>query len=194
MMKHLTEIAAASDLPVSADLGNGFGDAPEVVAETIRLAGAAGVVGGSIEDATGRADQPIYERNLAVERVKRRSGGRSQLAVSIYADGAGGKLPARKTGSERHHQAVAALSVCGSRCSLRSRPDKPRRYCRGYKIRGSTCECSHGAAGLHPQRDGIIGYRSSPREHRQWTVPRCIWRVPPCRARDAAARYVHLHR
>ncbi len=70
MMKHLTEIAAVSDLPVSADLGNGFGDAPEVVAETIRLAGAAGVVGGSIEDATGRADQPIYERNLAVERVK----------------------------------------------------------------------------------------------------------------------------
>jgi 2-methylisocitrate lyase-like PEP mutase family enzyme len=57
-------------LPVSADLENGFGDAPEEVAETIRLAAAAGVVGGSIEDATGRSGQPIYEMEKAVERVR----------------------------------------------------------------------------------------------------------------------------
>jgi 2-methylisocitrate lyase-like PEP mutase family enzyme len=60
-------------LPVSADLGNGFGDAPEVVAETIRLAATAGLVGGSIEDATGRTDgpsTPIYEKVHAVERVR----------------------------------------------------------------------------------------------------------------------------
>jgi len=62
-------IASATELPVSADLENGFGDAPEFAAETIRLAAAAGVVGGSIEDATGRSDQPIYDRPLAVERV-----------------------------------------------------------------------------------------------------------------------------
>jgi 2-methylisocitrate lyase-like PEP mutase family enzyme len=70
MMEHLSAIAAATDLPVSADLENGFGDAPEVVAETIRLAAAAGVVGGSIEDATGRPDQPIYEREQAAERIR----------------------------------------------------------------------------------------------------------------------------
>lgn len=70
MMQHLQEIAAASDLPVSADLGNGFGDAPETTAETIRLAAAAGVVGGSIEDATDRADHPIYEHEVAVERIR----------------------------------------------------------------------------------------------------------------------------
>jgi 2-methylisocitrate lyase-like PEP mutase family enzyme len=69
MMGHLTAIAAASDLSVSADLGNGFGDAPEAAAETIRRAAAAGVVGGSIEDATGRADEPIYEIERAVERI-----------------------------------------------------------------------------------------------------------------------------
>jgi len=63
-------IATATDLPVSADLENGFGDAPEAAAETIRLAAAAGVVGGSIEDATGRADSPIYETELAAERVR----------------------------------------------------------------------------------------------------------------------------
>ncbi|MFP3566746.1 oxaloacetate decarboxylase [Paraburkholderia sp. SIMBA_030] len=70
MMVHLAEIAGATDLPVSADLENGFGDAPEDAAETIRQAAAAGVVGGSIEDATGRADEPIYPFEAAVERVR----------------------------------------------------------------------------------------------------------------------------
>lgn len=69
MMEHVASISSATDLPVSADLENGFGDAPEVVAETIRLAAAAGVVGASIEDATGRAGDPIYERGAAVERI-----------------------------------------------------------------------------------------------------------------------------
>jgi len=68
VMAHLVAIASATDLPVSADLGNGFGDDPEVVAETIRFAAAAGVVGGSIEDATGRPDHPIYALEHAVER------------------------------------------------------------------------------------------------------------------------------
>ena len=62
-------IADATRLPVAADLENGFGDAPEACAQTIRLAGAAGLVGGSIEDATGDADHPIYEFEHAVERV-----------------------------------------------------------------------------------------------------------------------------
>jgi 2-methylisocitrate lyase-like PEP mutase family enzyme len=70
MMLHLSAIAAATGLPVSADLENGFGDAPDVVAETIRLAAMTGVVGGSIEDATGRPDQPIYDREHAAERIR----------------------------------------------------------------------------------------------------------------------------
>jgi len=69
VMAHVQAMAAATDLPVSADLENGFGDAPEVAAETIRLAAEAGAVGGSIEDATGRAEEPIYEFGAAVERV-----------------------------------------------------------------------------------------------------------------------------
>ena len=63
-------IASATDLPVSADLENGFGDDPASVAETIRLAAVAGLAGGSIEDATNRQDDPIYEYQLAVERVR----------------------------------------------------------------------------------------------------------------------------
>jgi 2-methylisocitrate lyase-like PEP mutase family enzyme len=69
-LANASAIASATRLPVSADLENGFGDAPEEVAETIRLAAAAGVVGGSIEDATGRSGQPIYEMEKAVERVR----------------------------------------------------------------------------------------------------------------------------
>jgi 2-methylisocitrate lyase-like PEP mutase family enzyme len=70
VLRHISELATATDLPVSADLENGFGDAPEMAAETIRLAAAAGVVGGSIEDSTGRPDDPIYELKHATERVR----------------------------------------------------------------------------------------------------------------------------
>ncbi|NKI69272.1 isocitrate lyase/phosphoenolpyruvate mutase family protein [Collimonas pratensis] len=70
MMAHLKELAAATDLPLSADLENGWGDSPGTVAETIRLAAAAGIVGGSIEDASGQPDDPIYSLKLAVERMR----------------------------------------------------------------------------------------------------------------------------
>lgn len=62
-------IAEATALPVSADLENGFGDMPEACQETIRLAARCGLVGGSIEDASGIPDAPIYDLTLAVERV-----------------------------------------------------------------------------------------------------------------------------
>ncbi len=62
-------IVDAVDLPVAADLENGFGHTPEAAAETIRLAGAAGLVGGSIEDSTGESKNPIYDFQHAVERV-----------------------------------------------------------------------------------------------------------------------------
>ena len=70
MMEHLSSIAAATDLPVSADLENGFGDSPEIVAETIRMAAAAGVVGGSIEDSTKNRDHPIYDKEHAIDRIR----------------------------------------------------------------------------------------------------------------------------
>lgn len=63
-------IAAATDLPVSADLEDGFGSAPEVCAGTIRRACEAGLVGGSIEDATGDAGAPIFPEDLAIERIR----------------------------------------------------------------------------------------------------------------------------
>ena len=63
-------IADATDLPVNADLENGYADEPRAAAEIIRLASEAGMVGGSIEDATGDPARPIYDFTLAVERVQ----------------------------------------------------------------------------------------------------------------------------
>jgi 2-methylisocitrate lyase-like PEP mutase family enzyme len=68
-LAHARAIVDATDLPVSADLGNGFGDAPQIVAETVRLAAEAGLVGCTIEDATGNPDMPLYNDQLAVERI-----------------------------------------------------------------------------------------------------------------------------
>lgn len=70
MIAHVAAIAAATDLPVSGDLEGGYGDAPDVAAETIRLAAAAGLVGGSIEDSTPHTGQPIYDLPYAVDRVR----------------------------------------------------------------------------------------------------------------------------
>jgi 2-methylisocitrate lyase-like PEP mutase family enzyme len=62
-------IVEATDLPVSADLEKCFGDAPDVVAETIRLAAGVGLVGGSVEDATGDKAKPLFDMGHQVERV-----------------------------------------------------------------------------------------------------------------------------
>lgn len=70
MIDHCRVIVSATDLPVSADLENGFGDDPDTVAETFRRAADTGLVGASVEDATGRPGDPIYDRRLAVERVR----------------------------------------------------------------------------------------------------------------------------
>jgi 2-methylisocitrate lyase-like PEP mutase family enzyme len=68
-LEHVRSIASATDLPVSADLENGFGDKPETVAETIRLAAQAGLVGCTIEDSTGDREKPLYDLELATERI-----------------------------------------------------------------------------------------------------------------------------
>ena len=71
MLGHIAEIVkAVPDLPVNADFENGFADTPDGVAANVKLCVATGVAGLSIEDATGRADEPLYPFELAVERIK----------------------------------------------------------------------------------------------------------------------------
>jgi 2-methylisocitrate lyase-like PEP mutase family enzyme len=75
VLAHISALNAATDLPISADLENGFGEAPEVAAETIQLAAAAGAVGGSIEDSTGKDDSPVFAIEPAVERIRAAAAG-----------------------------------------------------------------------------------------------------------------------
>ncbi|PIE13602.1 MAG: 2-methylisocitrate lyase [Rhodobacterales bacterium] len=70
ILDNAAAIAAATDLPVSADLEDGFAVAPEECADTIAMACTVGLVGGTLEDATGNPDAPIYEMGLAVDRVR----------------------------------------------------------------------------------------------------------------------------
>ena len=70
MLEHFREIAAATSLPVNADFQNGFADDPEGVAESVRLCAATGIAGLSIEDSTGQSERPLYDFDLAVERIK----------------------------------------------------------------------------------------------------------------------------
>jgi 2-methylisocitrate lyase-like PEP mutase family enzyme len=70
VLQNAKEIIEATHLPISADLQNGFGPSPETCSETIRMASSIGLAGGSIEDATGHPSVPIYDFQLAVERVE----------------------------------------------------------------------------------------------------------------------------
>jgi 2-methylisocitrate lyase-like PEP mutase family enzyme len=68
-LTHARSIVESTDLPVSADLEKGFGDAPEAVAETVRLAAQVGLAGCTIEDSTGNPEYPLYDLSLAIERI-----------------------------------------------------------------------------------------------------------------------------
>jgi 2-methylisocitrate lyase-like PEP mutase family enzyme len=70
MLAHISEIVRATPLPVNADFLNGYADEPDSVAKNVKHCIETGVAGLSIEDNTGRADAPLYEKNLAVERIR----------------------------------------------------------------------------------------------------------------------------
>src|SRR6267378_4494627 len=70
MLRHVGEIAAATTLPINADFLNGFAHEPEAVATNTKLCIAQGAAGLSIEDNTGNSAAPLYEKNLAVDRIR----------------------------------------------------------------------------------------------------------------------------
>ena len=126
-------IAAATELPVSADLENCYAHEPRAAAEMIRLAAEAGVVGGSIEDATGNRDKPIYDFQLAVERVQAAVETARSLAISVRADRAGRELPARPARSRRHDPPAAGVRESRRRralCAGAARPPDDPHGCR----------------------------------------------------------------
>jgi 2-methylisocitrate lyase-like PEP mutase family enzyme len=116
MLEHLRSVADAVQLPVNADFEGGFAVDPEQVGANVRLAAATGIAGLSIEDSTGEADEPLYELELAVERVR-------AARLAIDETGTGLVLTARSEGF-----------VCG-------RPDigETLRRLRAYSDAGADC-------------------------------------------------------
>ena len=70
MLAHIREIVNATALPINADFHAGYADEPEDVGANVRLCVETGVAGLSIEDSTGRSDRPLYEKKLAIERIR----------------------------------------------------------------------------------------------------------------------------
>ena len=82
MLAHIREIVEATTLPVNADFLNGYADEPEGVATNVRLCVGTGVAGLSIEDNTGRTDAPLYEKKLAIDRIRA-----ARSAIEASGDG-----------------------------------------------------------------------------------------------------------
>ena len=120
VMAHIRAMAPMVDVPLAADLEDGFGPKPEDCAETIRQGAAAGLVGGSIEDFTGdRGESDLSDRGGGRSHPGGGGGG-AETAVQVHAVRAGGELSARPAGSWRHDQADAGLSGSGRRCAVRA--------------------------------------------------------------------------
>ncbi len=90
VLDHAATVVGSTVVPVSADLENGFGDDPETVAETVQLAGEVGLAGCSIEDFTGRPDDPIYDEGLGIDRIaaaaERSHRGPNRLVLTARAE------------------------------------------------------------------------------------------------------------
>ena len=116
MLAHIAEIVAASDLPVNADFEGGYAHEPDGVAESVRLCVATGVAGLSIEDSTGDKEKPLYDLDLAVERIK---------AARAAIDRAGGDV----------------LLTGRAECFLVGRPDLDEtiRRLKAYAAAGADC-------------------------------------------------------
>ena len=91
MLAHLREIVGVTDVPVNADFEGGYADAPDEVAANVTLCAATGVAGLSIEDSTGDKDQPLYDFDLAVARLR-------AARAALDRDGGGVLLTARTAG------------------------------------------------------------------------------------------------
>ena len=166
MLAHVAALAAATSLPVNADLENGYGDDPHTVAETIRLAAAAGVVGGSIEDATGRAGEPIYDIDLASSACERRLPAARALPFPFT-------LTARAENFLHGRPISTTLFADSRRSRMRAPMSFTRRVCgarttsRRRDVSAAAGERPHGIAGRPPQCCGAFGDRRAAYQRRQ---------------------------
>ena len=192
MMAHVRAIASATDLPVSADLENGFGDDPETVAETIRLAAAAGLVGGSIEDSTNRPGDPIYEHELAVERVRAAAEAARSLPFPFTLTARAENYLVGRPDLEDTIERLQAYQEAGADVlyapGLTSKDD----IAAVVRSVDRPVNVVMGLQGSPAEPGGACGDRRQARQRRQRALPRRPRRLPPRRPGDARARHLHV--
>jgi 2-methylisocitrate lyase-like PEP mutase family enzyme len=115
-LAHLRQVAAAVDVPVNADFEGGFADDPEGVAENVRLATATGIAGLSIEDSTGDADEPLYEFDLAVERVRAARRAIDQSGTGVLLTGRSEGFVVGRPDLEETIRRLQAYAEAGADC------------------------------------------------------------------------------
>lgn len=115
-LEHLRQIAGAVSVPVNADFEGGFADEPEGVAESVRLATATGVAGLSIEDASGDADEPLYELDLAIERIRAARGAIDESDTGVLLTGRSEGFVAGRPDLEETIARLQAYAEAGADC------------------------------------------------------------------------------
>ena len=190
MIEHVSALASATDLPVSADLENGYGDSPEIVAETIRLAAVAGVVGCSIEDSSARTDQPIYDRELAVERIRAAAGAARALPFPFTLTGRAENYLHGRPDLKDTISRLQAYQEAGADVPLCSGPCGQGRHCGRGQLCGSPGERRDGTTRRSTESICSVGAWCPARQRRQRSLPRCSRCLSSCRSGDARARYL----
>ena len=191
-LEHSALITAATDLPVNGDLENGFGHDPESVAETIRGAAAAGLVGCSIEDSTSAPGEPIYSLAHAVERIAAGAEAAAALPFPFI-------LTAR---AENYLHGRSDLDDTIARLQAFEKAGADVLYAPGLRdiedIRTVCAALSRArerarAAG-HAERRGALGRRRPAHQSRQRLHQHRARRPHPCGSRRPRARDVRLAR
>ncbi len=191
MLAHVAEIVAATDLPVNADLENGFGDDPKTVAETIRLAAATGIAGGSIEDSIDRPGEKVYDIGLATDRIRAavEAKGTVPFMLTARAENYLVGIPDLKDTIKRlqAYQEAGADVLYAPCITTREEITAIVKFGRPP----GELPDGHAAAALHA--GGALRHGRAARQRRQRPLPRRARRIPARRAGDARNRYIYLH-
>jgi 2-methylisocitrate lyase-like PEP mutase family enzyme len=116
MLAHIAELSAAADVPMNADFEGGYADAPEDVAESVRLCVGTGVSGLSIEDYTGKKDDPLYEFDFAVARVKAARAAIDKAGGDVLLTGRSEGLIRNRPDLDEAIRRLKAYSAVGADC------------------------------------------------------------------------------
>ncbi len=189
VIENVRTISEATDLPVNADLENGYADAPERVAETIRRAAKAGAVGASIEDFTGDPQRGIYDFQHALERVQAAVEAAHSLAVPVMLTA---RAETRAQRSRRYHPTAASVREGRCRCAVCAGASRSPHHPRGGRLCGEAAQCGDQHGGSVDHRRTAGGCRCQTHQRRRCAVAARARCLHGGRAVDGGERLFYL--